>query len=124
MKTKKITAVIGINEGYGHNNESSLNAVELVSLLWQKTALTVFESCGIYVSCVATLASTVYNESWGCPKGGEVTVRIETSANPEFIKNIDQWQEIVISIISQLKEDLKQSTVAVEVSEIDFIYLN
>ncbi len=124
MKTKKITAVIGINEGYGHNNESSLNPVELVSQLWQETAQTVFESCGVYVSCVATLASTVYSIDWGCPKGGEITVRLETSANPDFVKNLDKWQEIAISIIAQLKEDLKQSTVAIEVSEIDFIYLN
>lgn len=120
-KTRKISVILSINEGSGYEHELFIEPVELISFLWQETAKKIFESCGKYINCVVSPASNVYNHELGCPQGGDIAVKIEITANPS--DNLDKWQEITISIIEQLQEDLKQPAVTVELSEIDIICL-
>ncbi|APQ78561.1 MULTISPECIES: hypothetical protein [Clostridium] len=122
-KTIKFEMVTGINEGYYHKNQNK-NGVQIVGEVWQKIALEVFKERGIYISSVINGSKTVYNKEWGCPEGGEDTVTITSTANPEFVQNLEQWKEAVIQIAKKIKKELKQSTMTVEFKEIsDFIYL-
>ena len=58
---------------------------------------------------------------WGCPKGGDKSVKLEMTAPADF-SNFDKWQEIAISILAQIKEDLKiDHTIDLEISEIDIV---
>ncbi|APF25339.1 hypothetical protein [Clostridium sporogenes] len=122
-KTIKFEIVTGINEGYFHKNKNK-DGVQVVGEVWQKIALEVFKDRGIYISSVINSSKTVYNTEWGCPEGGEDTVTITSTANPEFVQSLEQWKEAVIEIAKNLKNELKQSTMTVEFKEIsDFIYL-
>ncbi|ACA57346.1 conserved hypothetical protein (plasmid) [Clostridium botulinum A3 str. Loch Maree] len=122
-KTIKFEIVTGINEGYFHKNKNK-DGVQVVGEVWQKIALEVFKDRGIYISSVINSSKTVYNTEWGCPEGGEDTVTITSTANPEFVQSLEQWKEAVIEIAKNLKNGLKQSTMTVEFKEIsDFIYL-
>lgn len=120
MKTRKITAALSLANCLGE--ESTTNPAELVGTLWQETAQTVFESCGVYISnCVVTNSSNVYFTSWGCQKSGDKSVILEMTAPIDF-SNVDKWQEIAISILTQIKEDLKiDHTINLEISEIDIV---
>lgn len=122
-KSLKFSMVVGINEGYGHNNEK-YNALELVGYAWQDTAKKVFEKTGVYVSATIVEGKTVYNEEWGCPVGGEITAICFGSANFLFVKDLNTWKEVVIEIAENLKKDFKQSSITIEFNEIDCIYLN
>lgn len=123
MKTLKFEIVTGINEGYGHENEEA-NGVLLVSKAWQFLAEKVMHETGLYISAVASQSKTIYNTDWGCPVGGEDTITITGIANPEFVKDLDQWKQVVLVVARQLKDELKQSTLTVEFTEVeDFVYL-
>lgn len=123
MKSLKFEAVFGVNEGYFHNNENR-NILENISKIWQKKAKDIFEQTNIYISAVITLSKVVYHREWGCPDTGEDVIVITSSANPEFIKDIDLWKEVSIKILKDMQKELKQSRVSVNFFEVnDFIYL-
>jgi hypothetical protein len=92
MKTVKAKIVIGVNKGYGHNNKLDFNEKN-IGYYWQVIANKVFIESNVYVSAVIQKSTTVYNTKWGCPSGGEDTFNIECTANPEFIKNIEEWKK-------------------------------
>lgn len=121
--TKKATIVIGVNEGYHHNNENLDNREKLVASIWQEKARKIFEETGIYISCVVSASKTVYNTEWGCPVGGEDTVTITTTANPEFVKDMESWEKAVIEVTKLMKQELKQSTVTIEFETVELLYL-
>ncbi|MCC5438658.1 hypothetical protein [Clostridium botulinum] len=122
-KTIEFKIITGVNEGYFHDNENK-DGVQVVGEVWQKIALDVFKDRGIYISSVINSSKTVYNTEWGCPEGGEDTVTITSTANPEFVQNLEEWKEAVIEIAKKIKKELKQSTMTVEFKEIsDFIYI-
>ena len=122
-KTLSFKMTIGVNEGYGHNNEAQ-NPVKTVATEWQKIAAEHFSETGRYVSAVLSPSTVVYHTQWGCPEGGETTVDISGSANPEFVFNIEEWRLDVLKITKELKKVLKQSTLVVEFHEVeDFHYL-
>lgn len=120
--TIKATIVMGINEGYFHDNEQA-DAIEVIGTKWQVQADKVFKETNIYVSAVVSHAKVVYHEDWGCPEGGEVVAVITSSLNPEFVSDKEAWKNAVLSVAKAIRDDLEQSTVTVEFSEIDLIYL-
>jgi len=123
-KTIKFSAVIGVNAGYGHNNEGEQDAVSIVGKVWQDAAKEVFSADGVYISAVCEPSKTVYNTDWGCPVGGELTVAVYSTANPAFVQDIEAWKQAVIRVVKIVKTQLHQSTVAIEFCEVnDFIYL-
>lgn len=89
----------------------------------KKNAKKVFEDTGVYISAVISESRTVYHEDWGCPKGGEQTALIIGQCNPNFTNTV-KYKECVISVLKLCKEELKQSTVQLGFSQIDFIYLD
>lgn len=122
MKTKKMVAVIGTYPGYGHNNMSTGRKINFCSL-YMEIASEVFAECGIYVTAVCSETRTLYNTAWGCPKDGEVTYKVEATANPSFVQDMDAWKQACIQLIKMLKEKLKQSTVTVEFFDVELIYI-
>ena len=125
MKSLKFNLVVGIEAGYGHDmaGVTEVEAVNKVAALWQQLAAEEFNNSGIYVSAVVKPAAAVYHTDWGCPVGGEAVVEIAGAANPQFVQDLDAWKEAVIRLAQKLKIELKQTTLSIEFSEIDFVYL-
>lgn len=80
------------------------------------------EDTGIYVSAVVEPSRCLYHRDWGCPSGGEKTFTVSATRNPQFATE-EAWKNAALQVVRSLKEELQQSTVSVEFSEVDFIYL-
>ena len=107
-----ISAVIGINEGYNHNNESPLNAQEICKII-QRLSEDYFNETNIYVPFVFKSCRTIYRTEWGCPEGGEITFEISTEADPErFVtpSQIREYNEHATILILRISEYFRQST--------------
>jgi hypothetical protein len=120
MKTIKKIITIGMNEGYNHTNDSNTGSMEE---LYQKVAQKHFDESGLYISALISPAKVIYSQEWGCPDGGEEVYKIETTANPEFVKDLGKWRCTVKEIALELKNELKQSTVTIETVEVGLTYL-
>lgn len=119
--TLRFEIVSGINKGYFHGNDKK-ESLNFVGEIWQRIAKEEFEVSKIYVSAVIKSSKTIYNELWGCPKGGEETVVITGVANKEFVKNVEEWKESVIRLAKELKNELGQSTLTCEFINTELYY--
>jgi hypothetical protein len=128
MKMKKtigFTIVCGVAPGYFHNMKG-VAAPELaakIATLWQEVAEKHFAETNIYVSATVTPGAVVYSPNWGCPDGGESIIMIQGVANPEFVKNLEDYRDVVLQIAKELKNKLDQSTLTVEFIEKELAYL-
>lgn len=128
MKTITICANIGVYEGYGHNNAG--NAADFGALL-QKICGETMEVTGIYPSFVVSPTKTIYHTDWGCPVGGEDTFDISATFNPLFApagktqeEAFELFRTAAMYAIRKLKKELRQTTVSVLETEIEFKYLS
>ena len=108
---------IGINKGYGHNNE----CVTDFEADYQAIATDIYNQTGIYVSGVVLPAKVVYNVNWGCPMDGEDVYVIKGVNNLQFAKP-DKYKEAVTKLIEKLATAFEQSTVTTTWSTVDMIY--
>ena len=108
---------LGINKGYGHNNEY----VTDFEADYQAIATDIYKRTGIYVSGVITPAKVVYNVDWGCPMDGEDVYVIKGINNPQFVKPAD-YKEAVMLLIEKLATTFEQSTVTTTWSTVEFVY--
>jgi hypothetical protein len=123
----KATAVVGINAGYGHANEAGVDLVkfgELVKSIADKT----MDSTGIYVGGVVNPVKVLYKTDWGCPEGGEDSIRLEADCNPTYDSRpadeyVAAWKEAFIANIQALMEELDQTTVTVAYSDGEVVYI-
>ena len=138
MKTLEFSYNIGVNPGYGHQNEIK-ESLNLVGKLWQEQATKHYVPGEIYVSGVVFPSKTVYHADWGCPLGGEDTVCITGVLNPAFLKDedkniqpgvltpkqhiIDKWKDSVRQIALAVGRELNQTTGYLDFSIVDFEYL-
>lgn len=120
-KTLKFEIITGVNKGYFHENKN-IDNLYMVSRLWQKLANEQFNSTGIYISASVMECKTVYRERWGCPKGGEDTIRIIGTLNLNFAHDIRMWKLQVLNLAKKLKESLQQSTLSCEFSKVEMCY--
>ena len=108
---------LGINKGYGHNNECVTN----FEADYQAIATDIYKRTGVYVSSVITPAKVVYNVDWGCPDDGEDVYIIKGVNNTQFVKPAD-YKEAVMLLIEKLATTFEQSTVTTTWSTIEFVY--
>ena len=123
-QTDKLTFTIGVTEGYFHNNEEYLDNTDTFVSLLKTCASKIEEKYGVYISLNLMPSITVYKEEWGCPHNGENTYTISAIRNPQFNPDIPQWRKAAVALVKLLKSKLKQSTVTVEFSQVDMLYLN
>lgn len=108
---------LGINKGYGHNNECVTN----FEADYQAIATDIYKRTGVYASAVITPAKVVYNVDWGCPMDGEDIYVIKGVNNPQFTEP-DKYKDAVTKLIEKLTTAFKQSTVTTTWSTVDMIY--
>lgn len=121
-ETDKVEFTIGINPGYFHNNTAQENLVQFNNL-YMKVAAEVLEQTGIYISAVSTESKCLYHREWGCPDGGEETFSVTATRNPKFCPDSNNWVNSVVEVVKRLKAELKQSTVTIEFSKVQILYL-
>ena len=118
----KATIIFGIYEGYSHNNNKSIILKEinedLIKLINKNE-----EETGIFISGFVSQGHTLYKSEWGCPEGGETTLKFESSMNPEFVEDIVKWRESVTNLAYKIKKHFKQSTLTCEFSITNLLYL-
>lgn len=123
MKSIKFFASLGVVPGYGHDNVTGENAVEIAGKAWQESAAEVFKTSGTYVGAVISSAKTVYHADWGCPIGGENTVLITGECNPQYT-NLDSYKAAVVKTLRGAAKKLEQSTTQLTFQEVEFKYLD
>lgn len=90
---------------------------------WQRYADEFFEKTGVYVSTIAHDGAALYKTEWGCPVCGEVIITFNSTANPEFIKDLDMYEKGVLYITKKLKKEFKQHTITITKLPAEVFYL-
>jgi hypothetical protein len=108
---------LGINKGYGHNNE----CVTDFEADYQAIATAIYKQTDVYVSSVIIPAKVVYNVDWGCPTDGENVYVIKGVNNTQFVKPAD-YKEAVMLLIEKLATTFEQSTVTTTWSTVKMVY--
>lgn len=108
---------LGINKGYGHNNE----CITDFEADYQAIATDIYKRTGVYVSAVIIPAKVVYNVDRGCPADGEDVYVIKGVNNTQFVKPTD-YKEAVMLLIEKLATTFEQSTVTTTWSTVEFVY--
>lgn len=127
--TMSAEAIVGVNAGYGHNNEAGIDFDAIAEIL--KGILSEVESeTGIYVSGSISEARTVYKTEWGCPNGGEKTFRFTADCNPTYSSLSQEeyrveWSKAYLLVIERLMGVFEQTTVTARVgSEVFYLHNN
>ena len=120
-------AIIGVNAGYGHKNETGISFDALSELL-KKVLNKVETETNIYVSGSIGEARTIYKTEWGCPEGGEVTFRFTADCNPTYSslpceQYHAEWSKAFLLVIEHLMDALEQKTVTARIGG-DVFYLH
>lgn len=123
VATNEFKLNVGVNPGYHHDNEV-LNAVKIVSELWQKHAEELYQVKQVFIAGMVSLAKTVYRQECGCPLGGEDTVVICGLRNVEFCANEQLWKDCVTEVSIRVAKELQQTTAYLTFTIVGFICLN
>lgn len=119
----KAVIIFGIYEGYSLSNNVD-TTIRVINEDLKRILDEVEEETEIYISGFISQGQTIYKDIWGCPIGGETTLKYESSMNPNFIiKDEKEWKEAVITLANKLKKHFKQSTVTCEFLPSELIYL-
>ena len=116
-QTEEFELVMGVNAGYFHSNETSLN----FESIYQEIAKDVFINSGIYISATIDKSKVIYSTDWGCPVGGEDIYIIKGTCNPAFAE-LEKYKKTVRVIAESLAERLSQSTFTLTWSKVDLNY--
>ena len=127
----KIT--FGVNKGYFHANENkpetdiiSDDIIDMISKVanepYGKGSL-FGQKRDIYVSGILTPANICYPGMFGCPQGGEKGFVYAGCMNPAFVENKNSYMQAVESLAKMIKKKYQQSTVTVEFTDTEMLYL-
>lgn len=121
--TDSFSATLGVVAGYKHDNVPCGDPLDIVAATWDAAAELELAAGGLYVPCVATASRTIYRREWGCPVGGEITVTLTGTRNPQFDTDSAAWKKAVAKIAERVRVALKQSTAHLAFSTCDSLYL-
>ena len=116
--TQEFELVIGINQGYNHNNDSSINIYEL----YQEVAEKIYKEGGTYISATITESKVIYSAAWGCTAGGEIVYSIKGTRNPQFVDDFEKYKKATEQIVKILGSELKQSTFTLSWKNLELNY--
>jgi hypothetical protein len=125
MKKPKFKVTIGYQEGYD-NLPGGLPPEEKFAAMvetWKKIAADTFKLLDIYVSATATPGVVLYHNDWGCPKNGEPVVTFEGVQHIVAEHDPEEFKEVVLEIVKEMRTEFKQSTITLEFGESDLIYI-
>ena len=117
-QTQEFELVIGVNEGYFHNNEININIYKL----YQEVAEKIYKEEGTYISATITESKVIYSASWGCPAGGEIVYSIKGTRNPQFVDDFEKYKKATEQIVKILASELKQSTFTLSWKNLELNY--
>lgn len=120
FETIKWSMAIGTNEGYNSENPLYKSLDEVVKII-SKIADDVMNETDIYISTVVNDSRVIYKTEWGCPIDGEKTISISGICNDKFA-NVNDYLESLKLFTKKLKEELKQSTVSLEIVPATLMY--
>lgn len=123
IRSIKFFANMGVVPGYGHNNVTEANALDIVGQAWQEAAGHIYSTKNIYITAVLSPARTVYHPDWGCPKNGEITVTITGECNPKYTEP-KTYKETVTEVVTLVAKKLQQQTTQICFTEVDFEYVD
>ena len=113
-ETVKFEVVVAIPDlGRTIVNGKQLSDLDIASRVWKTFAKKFYEKTDIYVSAIVNEGRALYLKEWGCPSNGEHTVTYNCTMNPNFIKDMCEYENGVIWIAKQLKKYFKQHTVSI-----------
>lgn len=90
---------------------------------WQNYAEEFYEEHDVYVSSIAITGKALYHDYWGCPKHGERVLTFNCTANPEYIKDMDLYEEGILYITKKLKKQFEQNTITITKLPAEVFYL-
>lgn len=115
-KTVQISVCLGVQPGYGHDNQGGA-ATEFTAQL-QRLCETVHVETGVYVPCVVMPITTIYHTDCG---GGEETFKISTVFNPDYNAglSVERFAEIAKDLLLRFAKSLDQHTATIVTASVD-----
>lgn len=119
----KYEVVIGVPDDLYLPKIGMTDFIDRIIDAWQQYAKEFYDSNDVYVSSIAILGKAIYNKDWGCPDHGERILSFHCTANPEFIKDLNKYEEGILYITKRLKRDFSQHTITITKLPADICYL-
>lgn len=120
-KTIQFEAIIGVNEGYFHNNDKD-TGIDF-NTLYQQLAAETYNETGIYISASIASKKVIYHKDWGCPVGGEEVYSIIGTCNPEFC-GTGGYKQTAMILLEKLAHKLNQTTFTVVWQDVELNYFS
>ena len=110
--TLKYEVVIGLTVD-PDPDELNTFIIDNMQYHWQKYAEEFFNKTNVFVSAIAIFGHAIYHHEWGCPPSGEQCLTFHCTANPEFIKDLEMYEEGVLYIAKKMKKYFRQHTITI-----------
>ena len=120
-KTIQFEVVIGVNEGYFHNNDNS--SIEDFNTLYQQMAADMYDELGVYISASISEKKVIYHKDLGCPVGGETVYSIIGTCNPEFCET-ETYKQVAMILLEKIARKLNQITFTVVWQDVELNYIS
>lgn len=121
-RTRKYEIAIGVPKDEFKNGRMTDYRTSMIDL-WQAYAETFYDETGVYVSAIALNGESIYNHDWGCPFHGEHVLVFHCTANPEFVKDLEKYEEGILYITKKIKTICLEHTVTITHFDTDITYL-
>lgn len=112
--------IVGTNKGYDLSLQKRIS-IDDFSALCMRLAKKIYEDTNVYISMAVSESRILYNEEWGCPQGGEYTYTISGCCNTEFSPK-EEYLNALDIFVKELKKELEQSTVLLEITPVHIQY--
>lgn len=113
-QTKEFELIIGVTEGYNHNNE---NSDFDICKLYQQIATQVQKETRVYISAVISKSTVVYPNC-----NGETVYSIKGTCNLAFVESFEKYRQVTEEVAKILASELKQTTFTLTWKDVELNY--